>query len=617
MKKSIRLSTLVILCLTLAAVPVYSEEPIELQPVEVSASRLKTTAKKYAGSIKIITEKEIKQSGSPHVEDILRDQLGISVYKQGSVGGESTIRMRGVDSKGVLVIIDGVKVKNNTLGRFDFRNLNTENIERIEVLRGPQTPVWGADAVGGVINIITKKGRGTPSHYMSFEGGSFGTFKESLGSSGSFGDTDYSFSASRTDIAGFSDFNENRIAENGGSAEKDSFENTSFSSRVGTSFAEDGRIEFVGGYTRSYSDVDIGSGDREFRDTTKERFNIALPISKDITPWWRMKLTPGTSYHYRDTDVETGSNDDIFSNTYVADLQNNVEINENFSGVFGVEYLAQNAKNNRSAFTKNRFNQGYFLQGQFDWDERVLLTAGFRKDINDKFEDALTYRFEGAYNFKQWDFRLRGAYATGFRAPTANELTFPQSGNPDLKPEKSKSFEIGMDKDLFNKIVRVELTFFNIEFENLITFQTFTTPTINIGKAKSRGIETNVGIKLPCNLHLSNNYTWTEAVDEISDRPLNRRPKHQYSATLSHNWNNKIFTHLGLRARSGVLDDTTNSPRTVPGFATLRVAMSYKFNKNIEINARGENILDKEYEEISRRGTAGASAYGGFTYTFK
>jgi vitamin B12 transporter len=612
MKKSIRLSTLVILCLSLAAIPVYSEEPIELQPVEVSASRLKTTAKKYAGSIKIITEKEIKQSGELLVENILRDQLGVNIFKQGGVGGESTIRLRGADQKSVLVVIDGARVNSNSSGGFDLRNLNTENIERIEILRGSQTPVWGADAVGGVINIITKKGRGTPSHYFSFEGGSFGTFIESLGSSGIISDFDYSISASRTDIAGYSDFNENRIIENGGTPENDNFENTSLTSRLGTQFADNGRIEFIGRYTRANSSVDNTTGDRD-RDNKVELFYLAFPISKPITSWWDIKMTPTMAYN--ETDVDTASKT-IFNRTYIADLQNNISINDYFSTVFGVEIRAQNARNNGRDFTQNTFNQGYFLQTQFDWKNRVLLTAGFRKDINEIFEDPLTYRFDGAYNFEQWDFRIRGAYATGFRAPTFNDLTFPGSGNIDLNPEKSKSFEVGIDKDLFNKLVQIELTFFNIEFEDLIAFQTSTTPTLNIGRAKSRGIEAHIGVDLPYNLHLSNNYTWTEAVDEIDDVPLSRRPKHQYSATLSHNWKNKLYTGLTIRARSGVLDNSSGS-RTVPGFATIRAVISYQLNENLEISARGENILNKEYEEIARRGTSDAAGYAGFTYKFK
>jgi len=592
--------------------PIYAEEPMEeLHTIEVSSSRLKTTKEKYAGSITVITEEEIKRSGSPHIEDILRDQLSLGVFKQGGVGGQTNIRLRGADQKSVLVIIDGVRANGNTTGSFDFRNLNTENVERIEILRGSQTPVWGADAVGGVINIITKKGRGTPSHTLSFEGGSFGTFIESLGSAGSIDDIDYSFSASRTDISGYSDFNENRIAESGDVAEKDGYDNTSLSSRVGTSFSGDGRVEFIGRYIRSNSDVDNTVGDKN-RDVEIESFYLALPVSKSISPWWEIKLTPNMAYDANEVDT---SSKEIFNRTYIADLQNNVDINEHISTVFGVELRAQNARNNGNGFTQNTFNQGYFLQSQFDWQDRILLTAGFRKDINEIFEDPLTYKFEGAYNFKQWDFRLRGAYATGFRAPTFNDLTFPVTGNLDLKPEKSKSFEVGMDKDLFNKLVRLELTFFNIEFNNLILNQSTTIPASNVGKAKSRGIEAHIGIELPYNLHLSNNYTWNEAVDEIDDIPLSRRPKHQYSATLSHSWRNKLFTQLGVRARSGVLDNSSGS-RTVPGFATLRASVSYKLNKNLELNARGENILDKEYEEIARRGTSDAAAYAGFTYTF-
>ena len=608
MKKNIQLLALagITLGLIFTAIPVYSEEPVEeLPPIEVSSSRLKTTKEKYAGSITVITQEEIKKSGMPKVENILRNQLSLGVFKQGGVGGQSTIRMRGANAKNTLVIIDGARVNGNTTGEFDFRNLNTENIERIEILRGPQTTIWGADAVGGVINIITKKGRGAPTHTLSFEGGSFGTYRETLGSSGSVDDVDYSVSASRTDISGYSDFNENR-----GATEKDGYENTSLSSRVGTSFSGDGRAEFIGRYTRSYSDVDNTTGDKEFRDTEIESFYLALPVSKSITPWWKIKLNPNMSYDVNEPDTE-GSDDQIFNRTYIADLQNNIDINEYLSAVFGLEFRARNGRNNRRGFSQNTFNQGYFLQSQFDWQDRVLLTAGFRKDLNDTLDDSLTYKFEGSYNFKQWDFKLRGAYATGFRVPTFNELTFPGFGNPNLKPESSKSFEVGMDKDLLNRLVRVELTFFNIEFENLIE----NNPAVNIGRAKSRGIEAHAGIQLPYNLYLSNNYTWTEAVNEIDDTPLRRRPKHQYSATLSHNWRNKLFTQLGINARSGVLDDDTET-RTVPGFATVRVSMSYKFNKNLELNVRGENILDKEYEEIARRSTSDAAAYAGFTYTF-
>ncbi|MEK9630141.1 MAG: TonB-dependent receptor [Nitrospinota bacterium] len=599
------LPNLLILGLSIIATPAFAEDAIELNPIEVQSSRLKTTKKKFAGSVTIITEEDIKKSGSTHVENVLRDHLSIAVFKQGAVGGESTIRMRGASQDSTLVFIDGARVNSTTTGRFDFRNLNTENIERIEILRGPQTVLWGSNAVGGVINIITKKGRSKPSHYMTFEGGSFGSFEESLGSSGTLSDMDYSFSATRTDINGFSDFKEDRGAD-----EKDSFENTMFSGKLGTKFWDDGRVEFVGNYARSYSDVDTTTGDREFRDTTSERFNIAIPISKNITRWWRAKLTPSVAYTYSNVDTET-NNDNIFSRTYIADLQNNIEISEIYSAAFGVEYRAQNGENVRRDFTRNSFTQGYFFQAQADWEERVIITGGFRKDLNDRFEDPLTYKFEGAYNFKQWDFRIRGVYATGFRAPTFNELTFPGFGNPDIKPEKSKSFEIGMDKDLLNKKVRLELTFFNLEFEDLITGS----PVENIGNARSRGIEFHAGIELPFNLYLSNNYTWTESVDEIADAPLNRRPKHQYSATLSHTWNNKLFTQLGVRARSGVLDNTAGS-RTVPGFATVRISMSYKINDHLELNARGENILDKEYEEIARRGTSDAAGYAGLRYNF-
>jgi len=156
-----------------------AEEITELDAIKISTSRFEQYESSYPGSVTVIDQEEIETSQKTHVVDFLREQLGVDVSQNGPMGTNATIIMRGADPDGVLIMVDGVQVNSNTVGDFNFGNLNLDNIERIEILRGPQSTIWGADAVGGVINIITKKGKKSPSHFASFELGSYATFKES------------------------------------------------------------------------------------------------------------------------------------------------------------------------------------------------------------------------------------------------------------------------------------------------------------------------------------------------------------------------------------------------------------------------------------------------------
>ncbi|SVD95223.1 uncharacterized protein METZ01_LOCUS448077, partial [marine metagenome] len=178
-----------------------------LKEIKVTSSRETLTAEDIPASLSVFTEKEIIEKQFSTVEDLLRGELGLDVVQSGSNGAQTSVFMRGAGSTSTLVIIDGVEVNAGTTGLFDMGDLTVENIERVEVLRGPQSIQWGANAVGGVINIVTKKGKGTPTHTLSFEGGSYRTFRESLRSSGSIDKTDYSVSASLLTSRGFSTLN--------------------------------------------------------------------------------------------------------------------------------------------------------------------------------------------------------------------------------------------------------------------------------------------------------------------------------------------------------------------------------------------------------------------------
>ncbi len=590
-----------------------ADDPILLKPLSVTTTRTLSSAEDIPTSITIITEEEIKEKQYTQVLNLLREEVGIEVVQSGPLGTTSSVFMRGAGSASTLVLIDGVQVNSNTLGSYNFADLTVENIEKIEILRGPQSTLWGSDAVGGVINIITKRGKGKPTHSLSFEGGSFGTFKETLNSSGDLNFMDYSFSVSRTDSEGFSAANENR-----GNPEKDGYENTTVSTRLGRNFLEDGRVDFVGRFTKSLVDFDASSTTDGNRSSKTDSFYLALPIQKAMMDRWDLKINPTLAY-----DFTRSSNFDgplaisfILNRTHGVDVQNNVEINKYFSTTFGFEYEVRNAVNEGGNIRETIKNKGYYLQTQFHYGKSIALTAGFRHDVNSVFKDPTTYKFEAAYRFQQTGTRIRGAYATGFRAPTLNELFFPTFGDPSLKPEESKSWEVGLDQKLMDDKVNIAVTYFETDFENLIFFASLPISPFfkaqNIAEATSKGVETAIDLNLLEDLSLTLRHTWNQTADG-DDSPLPRRAKQKFTVTLQHNWKNKLNTLVSVRVRSGARESFSPD---IGGFTTVRTALSYKVNKNLKITARGENLFNEDYEEVFGFGTAGISGYGGFTWTF-
>ncbi|NIQ03159.1 MAG: TonB-dependent receptor, partial [Nitrospinaceae bacterium] len=229
-----------------------------------------------------------------------------------------------------------------------------------------------------------------------------------------------------------------------------------------------------------------------------------------------------------------------------------------------------------------------------------------RHDVNSAFEDKTTYKFEGAYLHRPTQTRIRGAHATGFRAPSINDLFFPGFSNPDLKPEESESFEIGLDQKLLDDRIQISITFFDSDFTNLIQFDSSTFRPENIGRAESRGLETAIDLQATDDLDVRFRHTWNETFDQ-DDAPLRRRAKHKFTATVHHNWQNALDSLVSVYVRSGIRDGTFNTD----AFTTVRAALSYQATPNVKFTLRGENLLDEDYEEIPGFGTAGISGFAG------
>ena len=604
----------------------------ELAEIKVTSLRDTLTVENFPGSITIFTEEEIKKKQHQTVKDLLQGELGLDVVQSGGQGGQTSIFMRAQGSASTLVIIDGVEVKPALAGGFDFGDLTLDNVERIEVLRGPQSIQWGADAVGGVINIVTKKGAGSPTQSLTFEAGSFGTFNQSIRSSGSFDNFDYSLSASLRTTDGISALNK----ESGGT-EADGSINKTISARLGYNFSLDTNWQFITRYIKSLDEFDNVNGQfSSFNNDNNnsnnvDEFYLSAPFQTNFGGWWDLKLTP-TLYYQDAFTIATTANDKVINRAYTLDLQNNVELNRYFSILWGGEYEHKEGVNVGGTSFGDGFheltdNEAFFLQGIFEYQNNLILTAGFREDINSTFDEITTYKFDAGYRLAATNTKLHMSYSKGFRAPSFNELFAPpapgggglRTSNPLLQPEVIKSFEVGMKQDFMDKRIQLALTFFNSVTSNFIQSAPTTFVQENLGKLRSKGLETSVNIELPYHLSLSMRHTWNDHVIDAksksnNNQPATRRPKHKFIANLSHNWDNKLDTLVGLFVRSSATDfDATNK---TDGFATVRAALTYQYNKNIKLTLRGENLLDEDYIDLGGFGTAGINGYGGFIYMF-
>ena len=580
---------------------IFADEVEVLQPIVMQASRLKTTAEKQAGSATVITEQEIKESGLSGLTEILQDRVGLDVVRSGTLGSTTSVFMRGAESDHTLVIIDGVQANSNTTGGFEFGKMNLDNIEKIEILRGPQSTVWGSDAIGGVISITTKKGIGKkPSQFASFEAGSFATFKETLGSSGAINEKfDYSLTVSRLDTEGI---NTAAFATNG--TEKDGFQMTTLSHRLGYNHSDNTRIDFIGRWLKSSLDTDdSGTSDNPTSESKIDTVSLSLPINTQLTDWWKVKFLP--SYFY-DRDISS----QIYNRNTTLDIQNNLDLGKYYSVVFGAEYQNQLGHNVGQGFNHNNETYAYFLQAQFDYKDKILLTGGFRNDENSQYGSFLTYRFEAAYSFNNLGTRIHSAYATGYRAPTFNDLYYPDYSDPDLTPEKNKSWEIGLSQSLLSGKIKLDVTYFESRFTNMIIAPASNNwVPYNANRAITYGTETSVIAQLPGRNSLSLEHTWLVAVDK-EDGPLARRPKHKVFAKLKHTWTEKLTSSLGLRYRSESRSEFASA------YILFNAAVSYKLKENIDIKVRGENIFNQMYEEVESYGTPGRAGYISVGYRF-
>ncbi|MCX5806186.1 MAG: TonB-dependent receptor [Proteobacteria bacterium] len=607
-----------------------------LDKIVVTATRVETPAEEVASSISIVTSKEIEDKKQPIVLDILRGLPGVDVTQTGGLGRTSSIYMRGANPEHTLVLIDGMEVNDVMhFGRlYDFSDLTIDNIERIEVLRGPQSTLYGSGAIGGVINIITKKGAGKPKFFVSGEGGSYNTYRESAGLEGSLKNFHYSLGASHINSKGISSAN-----RGDGNIETDGYDNMSLSSRFGFSLGEYVNTDFVVHYTKARSDIDNGGGIGG--DDINNIYRVVQLLLKgkvDITLYdgkWMQSIEFATN-----TNDRTNFNPQDFQHPLDAERasyngrldkigwQHVVEVHRTNTLTFGVEYKEETGKSDyrwisawgpgTSLFPeKSAHNTGYYIQDQIRLGEQFFGTIGMRLDDHSEIGSKITYRIAPAYFIKQTGTKIRGTYGTGERAPSLYQLYAPATvwspvGNANLKPEESKGWDFGIDQDFFHEKVTLGITYFNNTFKNLIDFDN-ALGYVNIGKARTDGVEFSTRIKARDDLILDFSYTYMDTENQDTDESLLRRPKNKFSADANYSFSEKGSVNLRI-LYTGQRRDWMPYPSSgiVGGHTLVNAAAKYNITKQIQLFGRIENLLNRKYQEVHGYGTPGFSMYGGF-----
>ena len=609
------------------------------EEIVITATRIETASREVGSSITVITNQQIEERQNTTVLEVLRTVPAVDVVRSGGPGGQTSVFIRGAKSEHTLVLIDGIEMNDPiTPGRsYDFANLTTDNIERIEIIRGPQSTLYGSDAIGGVINIITKRGKGKPRGFMSAEGGSFNTFTEKAGVSGGNQWANYSLGISRWDTDGISAAN-----EKDGNHEKDGYENTSISTRLGVTPAENLDTDFILRYINAKADIDnsggVGGDDPNNKADSEQLFlrtQARLSLFNDL---WEQKLgfslTDLDRDYRNDTDADHPS--DLDRSSYDGkilkfDWQHNLYLHETNTLTLGVEneeekgkskYYSESAWGPYSSNFKEKTARttGYYLQDQVKLWDSWFTTLGVRLDDHSKFGSETTYRITSAYLVRQTGTKFKGTYGTGFKAPSLYQLYSPQYGDQNLDPEESTGWDIGVEQSLFDKKLILGVTYFSNEFDELIEFESGTSKYINVAETETQGVEVFASVRPIDDLTLRASYTYTDTEDKETGKDLLRRAQNKFGLDVNYQFMDKGNVNLSL-VYVGKRDDNDYStwPATrveLDDYVLANLAASYDITRNIQVFGRVENFLDEDYEEVKGFGTPELSAFAGCKLSF-
>lgn len=589
--------TLVCLMVMLAAAPGWAGEPGQLPEVVVTATRSTVPKSKVTKSVSVVSAEQIERQHADTALEVLRNISGVFVRQSGAVGRTTSVVIRGSTDDQVLVLIDGVEASSPTLGSFNWSTLPADFIERIEVLRGSASTLYGSKAIGGVINIITKRGQGPMRTSYQQEFGTLRTFKETVATQAELGPIRYNIGLTRVDSRGLST--------------GDDVELTHVTAAGAVQLAKWLSVDVALNNNDSHVGIDDGAflpDPNRFIEREHLVFSTTVK-ARPLEPWEHELRFSFNDDDTLDVDVRnpgtTAANQEttksrINTDRYGMDWLSRLSLGRWGLSTTGFELKDEEAESTR--FDKTVFQWAWFLQHQFDVTDRLTLIGGVRTLRHNFFGHETTSEASASYRIPVTETRLRANFSQGFRAPDLNDLFFPNFGNPNLEPEDSESYEAGISQDWWHGRIGGELTVFRTEVNQLIqAVQTgpSTSQAQNINETEMEGFELAAYLDPGFGVHLSGNWTYTDAEEEPSKEELVRIPKH----VLGFNLDYDFLTRWRLNLNATVVDHreesrATNKRERTKGYTTLDGSLTFQATKQFQVYGRIENLFDRHYSEV-------------------
>lgn len=603
--------------------------------VVVSATRTATPLDQVASVITVIDAADIDVRQQRSLPDVLREVPGLNVVQVGGEGGQASLFMRGANANHTKVLVDGIDVADpsNPSGAYDFGKFNSADIAKVEVLRGPQSGLYGSDAIGGVVNIITKSGDGPLSLTAEAEGGSFDTFNQSASISGS--DDGFHYRATLAHLhAGATPVTPLDLLPPGQKRNDDYFDNVTASAKLGYDVTENFDLGFAGRTSNSLGRITGDAFDpatfASFPSPSQTRIDTLSYAARGTA---HLVLGPvdqtlGLSYSSTVTSDMDPDNGSIPSSgdRIKLDWQGQARISDGELLVLGAETGRDAIYVPLSAGITTNAGFGELQSGVTDLFGSAVdfhNSMSVRYDDNSRFGAKTTWRIAPVFAFKDTGTRLHATYGTGFKAPSLEQLflSFPAFfffANPNLKPETSTGYDVGLDQDMGK--VGGGITWFHNNIRNLIETDPVTFSTdVNIGRARTEGIEAYFAWQAFDTLKLRTDYTYTEAEDADVNLRLVRRPKNKFSADAQWQALGALNLDLSLLYVGSWIDgnrDFSVSRLHAHPYWTADLAASYDLTDTLALTARINNLLDKRYENPVGFQGPGIGFFGGIKASF-
>lgn len=569
--------------------------------VIVTATRTAQTVDESLASVTVLTETDIQRSQAGSLQELLTGYAGLNFSNNGGAGKTTSLFMRGTNSGHVLIMIDGIKIGSATNGNVPIQNIPVSQIERIEIVRGPRSSLYGSEAIGGVIQVFTKKGTDKTTLNFNAGMGSYGTHEVTTGIAGGNRNTGYRIQASSLETQGFN-------AQDKRNPDDDGYENNSLNANFNHQFSNSAEWSINILHSEGVSEYD-GFSTTKLYETRFFQQTIGTSLKLKPTTNWQTELKLG-----QNRDESDNITDNILSSRFdtkrqEALWQNNLSLNKNNLFTIGLDYSREKIDSSTSFDKNERDNKGLFLQHQWTGTNHDLL-YGLRKDDNQAFGKHNTGNIAWGISITP-TMRLILSNGTAFKAPTFNDLYYPGpggAGNPNLKAEESETFETILRGSHW------EVSAYQTKVENLIVWQetsTFFYEPSNVDSATIQGLDIS-GKQTIGNWQHELDVSFIDPRDDKTDKILPRRSRK--SIRLSSDQINNDWQYgadiIGYGER---YDDAANNNR-ISGYWLVNLRASYELNKKWAIRAKVENALDQDYETAKGYNQAGFSVFASINY---